>query len=250
MSLSTMMTRIIPKTLHGPMHSADVHRVAGPTRNLPLPLMAAIRRSPLNLTTQDGLVLLYGHPAVLRLGRYAAADRLLAGEPVLYVEGAHTFDPYLISRLARCNGVAPAALLARLHRSRAFTCQEMERLIVEQLAPALHAHRTRVVILSDLLATFYDETVPVEETIRLAQGIFRALRTLAQRGYHMLALCPPPPPQVRSDHRRNELSASFHAHADRLIRVEEDAGGLSLREEHPPDMPKTWRILRETLNEA
>lgn len=250
MSLSTMMTRIIPKTLHGPMHGADVHRVAGPARNLPLPLMAAIRRSPLNLTTQDGLVLLYGHPAVLRLGLYAAADRLLAGEPVLYVEGANAFDPYLISRLARANGVAPSALLARLHLSRAFTCHQMERLVVERVAPALHAHRARIAILSGLLETFYDEAVPCEEALRLAQGMFRSLRTLAQRGYRVLALCPPPPAPVRSDHRRNELSASFHAHADRLIRVEEDAGGLSLREERPPGMPKTWRILRETLHGA
>ena len=245
MSLSTMMTRMIPRTLHGTMHGAT-----GPARNLPLSLMAAVRRSPLNLTAHDGLVLLHGHPAVLRLGLYAAADRLMAGEPVLCVEGARPFDPSLLSRLARINGVAPTTLLARLHRSRAFTCQEMERLIVEQLAPALHAHRARVVILSDLLATFYDETVPFEETLRLARGIFRALRTLAQRGYHLLALCPPPPAQALSDPRRQVLLEGLKTCADRLIRVEEDGSGLSLREEGPTDMPKTWRILRETLNEA
>jgi hypothetical protein len=202
-------------------------------------MLATIRRDALHLNPNDGLVLLYGHPAVLPLGLYAAAERLLAGETVLYLDGANVFDPFLISRLARAGGITPSTLLARLYLSRAFTCHQMERLVAERLAPALDAHRARTAILSGPLETFYDDAVPLDEALRLLRGMFPALRDLARGGYRLLALCPPPPAQA---HGRHRLLMSFQAQADRLIRAEEADGALRLCEEPPSGSSPTWRI--------
>lgn len=202
-------------------------------------MLTTIRRNALHLNPNDGLVLLYGHPAVLPLGLYAAADRLLAGETVLYIDGANVFDPFLISRLACAGGITPSSLLARLHVSRAFTCHQMERLVAERLAPALDAHHARTAILSGPLETFYDDAVPPDEALRLLRGMLQALRHLAGRGYRLLALCPPPPAQARGRHR---LLMSFQAQADRLIHVEEADGALRLCEEPPSGSSPTWRI--------
>jgi hypothetical protein len=188
----------------------------------------------------DGLVLLYGHRAVLRLGLYAAAERVLAGEPVLYLDGANTFDPFVISRLARASGMTPHTVLQSVHVSRAFTCHQMGRLVAERLAPALHAYHARVVILSGPLETFYDESVPVDEVTKLARTLRSALRDIARHGYRLLCLCPPAPAQAKG---RGHLLKSLQAEATRVIRMEDTGEGLSLREEVPVSR-KTWLIPR------
>ncbi|MEK6619023.1 MAG: hypothetical protein AABY90_10040 [Nitrospirota bacterium] len=207
---------------------------------LPSPLLAVIRRSPLQLHPNDGLVLVYGHPAVLRLGLYAAADRVLAGEPILYLDGANAFDPFVITRLARASGVAPRTLLLSIHVSRAFTCHQMASLITERLEPAFRAHRARIAILSGPLETFYDEAVPHDEVARLAHTMLTFLRHVARCGFRLLCLCPPAPVQTQG---RRILLQSLWAQADRVIGVGEADDALVLREE-APGSSKRWAIPR------
>jgi hypothetical protein len=188
----------------------------------------------------DGLVLLYGEPVVLRLGLYAATERVLDGEPVLYLDGANNFDPFVISRLARAHGTAPRTILQSIHVSRAFTCHQMVRLVTGRLTPALHAYRARVVILSGPLETFYDESIPVDEVTTLTHTLCAAIRQVTRCGYRLLCLCPPAPNQAKG---RHHLLRSLRAEATRVIRVEDTDGGLALCEEVPASA-KTWRIPR------
>ena len=58
----------------------------------------ALRHAQIPFHPEDRLLLLYGHPLVFRLGLYAAGERALAGEPIVYLDGAHTFDPFFIGR--------------------------------------------------------------------------------------------------------------------------------------------------------
>src|SRR5206468_9538894 len=132
--------------------------------HVPSPLLAILRRSPLHLERQNGLVLLSGHPAVFRLGLCVATDRALAGDPVLYLDGANVFDPFLIGRLARAGGAAPNAVLGRIHVSRAFTCHQMARLVTERLACALRTYHARLIILSGLLRHFMMKQCPIRRS--------------------------------------------------------------------------------------
>ena len=55
----------------------------------------------ISLNPSDGLTVLYGHPVVSRIVLQALVDRALTGHPVVYLDGAHTFDALLIRRLAQ-----------------------------------------------------------------------------------------------------------------------------------------------------
>src|SRR5919109_5540887 len=61
----------------------------------------SLRHAHISFHADDRLLLLYGHPFVFRLGLYAACERVLAGEPIVYLDGAHTFDQSFIGRMAR-----------------------------------------------------------------------------------------------------------------------------------------------------
>lgn len=203
------------------------------------PLPALLKEGPLRLTSQDGLVLLHGHPAALRLGHYAAAAHALAGEPVLFLDGVQAFDSFLITRIARDAGAPPRALLAAIQVSRAFTCQQMVRLVTERLAAALTTYRRGTVILAGPLDTFYDETVPADDARRLAQVLFAALRQLTGQGLRLLCLCPSAAPG-----RREHLLETLRLRADRVATLSETTGGLLLREKRE-GLPRFWRIPRE-----
>jgi hypothetical protein len=207
--------------------------------HLSAPLPAILKEGPLRVTPQDGLVLIHGHPAALRLGHYAAAAQALAGEPVLFLDGAQAFDPFVISRIARDTGAPPRALLAAIHVSRAFTCQQMVRLVTERLAAALTTYRNSTVILAGPLETFYEQTVPAEEARRQAQVLFAALRQLTGQGLRLLCLCPSAAPG-----RREHLLETLRLRADRVVTLSETTGGLLLREKRE-GLPRFWRIPRE-----
>lgn len=217
-------------------------RVAGNRGNRIDPFLS-IRRGVVPLSREDGLMLLYGHPAVLALGLYAVADRALAGEPVVYLDGANAFDPFVISRVARTHGVRPQKLLTAIHVARAFTCHQMERLVSDCLAFALDRYQARVAILSGPLEAFYDEAVPVEEALRLLQRMILSLRKLSATGVRVVCLCPSTSPQHQS---RYGLLMRLQAAATRLIRVD-DVEGMVRLDEETTGSSNQWQIPRAIL---
>ncbi len=206
---------------------------------MPLPLQALGHQGPWRLTQHDGLVLFHGHPAVLRLGLCAAVDLGLAGEQVLYLDGANSFDPFALGRLARDAGAPPRTILSSIRVSRAFTCHQMVQLVTERLGPALGAARGSAVILSGPLEPFYDEAVSAAEAVRLAQVLFASLRLLAGQGCRILCLCPPPSLQ-----RRTHLLEALRRRADRVIEAVEGGEGLLLRERRAGVL-SSWHIPHE-----
>ena len=109
--------------------------VEGDRQHLPSPGSAS--REPKDTpTTRAGLSLLAGPSFVLNLGTTLAGRVTLSGRTVLYVDGANAFDPYILSALARDAGQPPRAVMQRLHLTRAFTCHQLETLIVERLPSA------------------------------------------------------------------------------------------------------------------
>ena len=96
------------------------------------------------------IVLAYGKPAgsVTHLALYMAFAGIAREKPVVFLDGANSFDPFLISKIARRAGLVPEELLGRIHISRAFTCHQMAALVVERLAGALDRFNTNVAIVS------------------------------------------------------------------------------------------------------
>lgn len=202
-----------------------------------------LRHARVPLQSSDCLMVLHGHPLVFRLGLYAATDRALAGESVLYLDGTNAFDPFVIGRLARAHRQVPRKILSLVHVARAFTCHQMERLVSDCLGEALTRYQARIAVVSGLFETFYDEAVPLQERLRLAGRLVLGLRRLAQQGYAVVCLCPPPPASARGPQR---FLDQLCGQADRVIRVEEAQGVVRLAEEGRED-GQAWEVARTVL---
>ncbi|UCD58678.1 MAG: hypothetical protein JSV16_06105 [Candidatus Hydrogenedentota bacterium] len=141
---------------------------------------------------RGNIVLAHGKPAwsVTYLALYMAFAGIARDKPVIFLDGANSFDPFLISKTARRAGLIPEELLGRIHISRAFTCHQMEALVVERLADALRKFDTDVAIVSGLLDTFYDQDVPSGEAYDLLRTTTAEFVRLSRQGARILIACP------------------------------------------------------------
>lgn len=130
----------------------------------------------LQAMSQPRLALFWGRESTARAlltGLTALAAR---GRAVRLLDGGNRFDGYFVARLARRLSANPRAVLRRIRLSRAFTCFQLLELI--ENTPA---SRDPLFIL-DLLATFYDESVPLRDSERLLARAITHLKRLAAEG--------------------------------------------------------------------
>ena len=202
-----------------------------------------LRHAQIAFGPDDRLVLLYGHRLAIRLGLHAAAERVLAGEPVVYIDGASTFDPFVIGRLARAHRRQPRAVLSMIHVARAFTGLQMERLISDCLLFALDRYQSRTAILSGVFDT-HDSTLSEQDEMRLFGRIMESTRRLAQQGYALLFLCPQLSNSTRTAQRYVD---SLRLEANRVIRIREEQGLVRLQQEEAGTVRQSWEIPRTEL---
>lgn len=201
-----------------------------------------LRYAQVPFEASNCLMVLHGHSLVFRVGLYATTDRALAGEPVLYLDGAHAFDPFVIGRLARAHRQMPRRILSSIHVARAFTCHQMERLVSDCLGDALVQYQASIAVVAGPFETFYDDAVPIQERMRMAGRMVASLGRLARQGYAVMCLCPPPP----ADPVCRRFLDRLCGRADRVIRVGEDQGVVRLEEEGR-ERGQSWEIARTVL---
>lgn len=188
----------------------------------------------------NGLTVLLGPQAILRLYPWLVSPLLLIGESIMAADGGNGFNPYDFAKLAERAGIAPREILARIHVSRAFTCHQMLALVGE-LPRFTRKRETRVILLPGLLDTFYDEAIPAPEAKRLWRMTLTCLRRLADE-FLLLAVCPEHPMEAK-----RTLQPSLSQAADRVVVLSRNMeGALSLRLEKPQES----RALPFTLPEA
>lgn len=130
------------------------------------------------------LHLLIAARATCRQLMNALAARLALEGPLQVLDGGNSLDVYSIAHLARQNGVRPETVLQRITIARAFTCYQMARLL------AGHSNGSLPTLVFDLLTTFYDENIRLDERQRLlAQGL-SALRRLSRQSPVAVSACP------------------------------------------------------------
>lgn len=128
------------------------------------------------------LVLLYApeKDAMLKI----AARVALAG-PVHILDIGNQFDAYYVARLIRRQVEGVDKVLSQIQVARAFTCFQAVALF-EQVA-----FTDRPTLVLDLLATFYDDSVSLNESQRLLQIVLGHLKRLCQTAPVVLSLYPP-----------------------------------------------------------
>lgn len=142
--------------------------------------------------TISGPALFAGDDACLTLGLLAGLRAVRPGQPLLIVDGANAFDPFLVADLARKSGLVPGALLNEIRISRVFTCHQLEALLRGRLTVAVRQFHSQAVYFSGLLDPLLDEEVPYGEAVRIFRLIPPALQHLAASGVVPLCACPPP----------------------------------------------------------
>jgi hypothetical protein len=198
-----------------------------------LPLPGPTGRVPNDAPAiRAGLSLLTGPPFVLDLGTTLAGRVVLGGRTVLYVDGANAFDPYILSALAKEAGQSPKAVMQRLYLTRAFTCHQLETLIVERLPGAVARYHPGLVVISGWSHLFHDENVPAREAFRLLQNTARRIRSLTEAGQPILATHPEEPVTERLRPLRTILTRS----ADGVARLCEKEGLILAVREKPPGL--------------
>lgn len=133
-----------------------------------------------------------GDDASLTLGLLAGLRAARKGQPLLIVDGANAFDPFLVADLARKFRIAPRALLDEIRISRVFTCHQLEALLHGRLQQAVQRFRSAAVFFSGLLDPLLDEEVAAGEATRIFHLIPPVLQRLAGSGVLTVCGCPPP----------------------------------------------------------
>lgn len=141
----------------------------------------------------------YDRQLLVIAGPHAVSDYMLTltarfaqRGPLRVLDGGNRFNAYTVARQLRRLGTQDqTTALTRIYVARAFTCHQVHSLLENTLPEPVP------LLGIDLLDTFYDESVDVEERRRLAFLCAARLRSLRDRAVVVISLRPPRPP--RSD---------------------------------------------------
>jgi len=137
--------------------------------------------------------------------------------PVRVLDGGNHFNAYRIGRELRRHVAALEPALERIQVARAFTCYQVAALLYQE-API-----PRPTLVLELLSTFQDENVPLDERRRLLDGCLGQLRRLSRQAPVLVSAAPAEECQAA------ELLSPLEAAADRLWRFETPAPAAPAR---------------------
>lgn len=143
----------------------------------------------------DALILPHTNEFYVVVGRHAAAERLLElaaqlalRAPLLVLDCGNRANPQALARSLRRFTNDPVGALQRIESARAFTCYQVVTLL-EQTA---NRPVQKPVLIFDLLATFYDESVSYREGRRLLEYAISQIQAI-RRSAPVVASASPPP---------------------------------------------------------
>lgn len=177
-----------------------------------------------SLNSSNGLIMLYGHPVASKIVLQTLVNRALTGHPVVYLDGAHTFDALLIGRLARSRRQQPRKALTMIHVARTFSARQLERLMSQCLAGALNRYQASTAVISGLLENISTDDLTGNEVNRLTDRMIESVRHLIQQGFSLLCPCPCVPMPMAPAYRLFGLLRSM---SNYCIRVNEVQGKVA-----------------------
>ena len=139
---------------------------------------------PLGQAREDSLVLIIAPHAGMPLMVELAA-RLALNDSVRVLDGGNRFNVYPVAQAVRRITPRLEETLSRISLARAFTCYQMLTLLEESPVQS-----TPTLVL-DLLATFLDENVRLDESRRLLQLAIIQLQRLSQSAPLVVSVKPP-----------------------------------------------------------
>jgi hypothetical protein len=105
---------------------------------------------------------------------------------VRVLDGGNQYNAYAVAREIRRQTAELDEALNNIRLSRGFTCHQMQVLLAETRSVP-----DRPVIVLNLLATYYDESISLMESCRLLEHALTDLRRLSERAPVMVSARPP-----------------------------------------------------------
>ncbi len=146
------------------------------------------------------------------LFRLCAASVVSLDGEALFVNGGNSFNPYILSRIAKSFGSEPRKILSRIHLARAFTEYQMDALI-HGLPEAVEKWKPAVLAISYLPSLFSGS-----DGIRLFEPLLEQLKLLTASSRVITAVT-----SFGGQWHGDRLLAS---RADRVIRIEQSSKKL------------------------
>ncbi|KXA93042.1 hypothetical protein AKJ65_06730 [candidate division MSBL1 archaeon SCGC-AAA259E19] len=132
---------------------------------------------------------------------------------VLWLDGANSFNPYRIARIARSGGKTPDEVLESVYISRAFTCYQMSSLVLEKSSGAIEKHDPQLLIITGIPSLFYHSDIPRDEAEKALDPLLEALPDLALET-EMLLMTSRPDGEVE----RSEIFSKTESAADVVVK--------------------------------
>jgi hypothetical protein len=173
---------------------------------------------------------------------YLTALAASLGFKVLVADGANAFDPYVVSKFARKEGIPSEGLLKKISVARAFTCHQLATLIRERLEPGLSPGASSLVVLLGPCTVFFDEDVPGEEAALLFRKTLAKVQNMSQKGVSFLMS------QSFSgfNNRRSFLLRELARLADAVLKLKSSADALQVVLDKPPlTLRRPWGVFEE-----
>jgi len=123
----------------------------------------------------DNQLYLVPHPQARACLMVLAAELALQGR-VYVLDGGNSFNPQPVARLIRRATLHTSIIMQRIQVARAFTCFQMAALIRQ--ARQAHARYPAPTLVLDLLSTFEDENIRLEERKRVLEGCLADLKQI------------------------------------------------------------------------
>lgn len=149
-------------------YNTDMEKYAYPTQDYRNNIDHSLQLSPRQLH-----LVIAPHRAQRQMMTILTARLALSGR-VRLVDAGNCFDGYGLARQLRQQTSYWQQALDRVSVARAFTCYQVETLLTESVSD------TSPTLVLNLLDTFYDENVKLEERLRLLQVSLAELRRLCR----------------------------------------------------------------------
>jgi hypothetical protein len=173
---------------------------------------------------------------------YLSAFAASVGFKVLVADGANAFDPYVVSKFARKEGLPCEELLKKISVARAFTCHQLATLIRERLEPGLSPEDSSLIVLLGPCTVFFDEDVPGEEAALLFRKTLAKVQNMSQKGVAFLMS-----QSFRGfNKRRSFLLRELARSADAVLKLKSSADALQVILDKPPlVLRRPWGVFEE-----
>jgi hypothetical protein len=173
---------------------------------------------------------------------YLGALAASFGLNVLVADGANTFDPYVVAKFARKEGLNGETLLKQIAVARAFTCYQLTTLVGERLDPMVPAGTSALVVLLGPCNMFFDEDVPVGEAVLLFRRMLAKIQILSEKGIFFLMS----QSAAGGNQRRLFFLRELKHFVDAILKLRSSAESLQVVLDKPPLMlPRPWEVFEE-----